>query len=47
MNTVEDLSQAVNDAIISSETIVDDPSLFDANSNTFAPITKLSIDTDR
>jgi hypothetical protein len=47
MNTVEDLSQVVNDAINSREIIVDDPSLFDANSNTLVPITKLSTDKVR
>jgi len=47
MTTVDDSSQTVNDAISSNETIVDDPSLFDTNSNTLVPITKLSTDTFR
>jgi hypothetical protein len=47
MNTVEDISQVVNDATNSNEIIVDDPSLFDANSNTLVPITKLPTETVR
>jgi hypothetical protein len=47
MNTVEDLSHVVNDATSSSEIIVDDPSLFDGNSNTLVPITTVSINTVR
>ncbi len=47
MNTLEDISQVVNDATSSNEIIVDDPSLFDANSNTLVPITKLSTETVR
>jgi hypothetical protein len=47
MNSVEDLSQVVNDATNSSEIIVDDPTLFDGSSNNLAPLTNVSIDTVR
>ncbi len=47
MNTEEDLSQVDNDAINSSEIVVDDPSLFDGNSDTLVPITKVSTNTVR
>ncbi len=45
MNTEEDFSQVDNDAINSSEIVVDDPSLFDGNSDTLVPITKVSTNT--
>ncbi|CAF0928188.1 unnamed protein product [Rotaria sordida] len=47
MNTVANLSQVANDAISSHEIIVDDSSLFDANSSTLVPITKVSTNTIR
>jgi hypothetical protein len=47
MNTVENLSQVVNDASSSTDIIVDDPSLFDTNSNTLVPISKDTTNTIR
>ncbi|UJR28817.1 hypothetical protein I4U23_010041 [Adineta vaga] len=47
MNTEVDFSQIQNNAIHSNENIVDDPSLFDGNSDISIPITKISTDTIR
>jgi hypothetical protein len=47
MNTVEDLSQVVNDTISTGDITVDDPSLFDTNRNRVVPIQRVSTDTIR
>ncbi|CAF3476232.1 unnamed protein product [Adineta steineri] len=42
-----DISQFDNNAINSNEIVIDDPSLFDGNSDTSIPITKISLNTIR